>query len=135
MRHFRTYHDPEVAKWVKQLTKDFSNWFLENVGVDHQITIRLLAAGSIIIRTGRAAACFGLQREKPCIDVATWWYFWREDGWVTNRVEARAFILESLAHEFSHYDKWRRGVQWENHRGLQRQVDSMIRKFNNSIGA
>jgi hypothetical protein len=134
MRAFRTYHDPEVALWVKHLTVDFSNWFLENVGVDHQITIRLRAAGSLKTSTGLAAACFGLRNGKPCIWVATWWYYWREEGKVKNRQEARDEILDSLAHEFAHYDKWRRGAA-RNHRGLQRQVDSMIRQFNYAQGA
>ncbi len=134
MRAYRIYHEPHVHKWVKQLTVDFANWFLEEVGLDHQITIRLYAAGSLDPGNGLAMACFGLRRDKPCIWVATWWYFWREDGRVKDRKEAREEILDSLAHEFVHYDKWRRGLP-RNHRGLQQRVNALIRRFNDETVA
>ncbi len=128
MRAFKIYHDPEVALWVKKLTVDFSNWYLNTVGVDHQITIKLHAAGAIATPIGRAMACFNGRGGKPCIWVATWWYYWRDDGRVRNRQEAYDEILDSLAHEFIHYEKWSRKIP-SNHRGLQRRVNSLIRRF------
>ena len=61
--------------------------------------------------------------------VATWWYFWRDDGFVQNKTEAREEYLDTLAHELCHYDKWRREID-RNHRGLQKRVESLVRKFN-----
>lgn len=131
LRAFLIYHDKEVAKWVKQLTVDFTNWFLEEYGVEHQIRLYLYAAGSL--RNGKngdmGAAFFDVTNGKPHIRVAVWWYFWRDAGAVRNREEARQEILDSLAHELVHYNKWRRGIG-RNHRGLQQTVDKMIRRFN-----
>ena len=129
MRAFRIQYDKGVAKWVRQLTVDFANWFLENFGVDHQIKIRLFAAG--YLDTGNespAYATFFHRYGKPNIYVATWWYYWRDDGHVKDRQEAREEFLDSLAHEFCEYHKWRRGVP-NNHRGIQRQIDSLVRRF------
>ncbi len=74
-------------------------------------------------------ACFLWRNNKPCIHVATWWYYWREYGWVKNRSEAKEEILDSLVHEFVHYEKQCRKIP-SNHRGLQQRVNSLIRRFN-----
>jgi len=128
MRTFRYYYHGPVAKWVRRLVIDFANWFKRNCGVDHQITIRVYANGYLDTGNGLAYGCFARRWGKPCIWLATWWYFWRDDGVVKNRDEAREEILDCLVHEFAEYDKWRRGVP-NNHRGIQRRVDFITRQF------
>lgn len=129
MRTFRYYYHGPVAKWVRRLVIDFANWFKRNCGVDHQITIRLYANG-YLDSGGKTLAfgCFARRWGKPCIWLATWWYYWRDDGHVKNRQEAREELLDSLAHEFAEYDKWRRGVP-NNHRGIHQRINSIVRTF------
>lgn len=135
MKAFQISRESHVAKWIWNLTVDFTNWYLDTYEVDHQVVIRLREAGSILPDDGRPCwAVFGiLPNDQPVIEVATWWYFWRDDGLVKNRDEARNEILDSLAHELAHYDKFRRGVSTD-HRGLQQKVNRMVEQFKDVQG-
>jgi hypothetical protein len=122
------YHGP-VAKWVRELTIEFVNWYKQNYIVEHEIVFRLYVAG--YLDSGRPTGdygCFAPRCGNACIWLATWWFYWRDAGTVKDRAQAREEYLDTLAHELCHYDKWRRGSN--GHRGLQRRVDAMLRQFN-----
>ncbi len=127
MQAFRISHDREVEIWVRKLAVDFTNWYLNRVGVEHQIKIYLRACGELSTPVGLGIACFNSYG--PRIWIATWWPYWCEDGIIQDQADAYEIILDSLAHELVHYEKWSRGIP-NNHRGLQPRVDRLLREFN-----
>lgn len=129
MRTFRYHYHGNVPKWIRKLTIEFTNWYKRNYSVDHQITFRLYVAGYLDSGSPKPSyGCFALRSGEPCIWLATWWYYWRDAGVVKDRAEAREEYLDTLAHELCEYDRWRRGLP-NNHRGIQKHINAIVRRF------
>ena len=90
------YHGP-VAKWVRELTIEFVNWYKQNYIVEHEIIFRLYVAG--YLDSGRPTGdygCFAPRCGNACIWLATWWFYWRDAGTVKDRAQAREEYLDTL---------------------------------------
>jgi hypothetical protein len=132
MKAFPIQYEAGIPLWVRRLTVDFVNWYLENYGVDQQIKIRLCNAG--YLDPGDHTLNYGVffrSKGRLHIYIATRWRDWKQDGYIKTCHEGKWTILDSLAHELCEYEKWRDNKAG-NHRGIQNRIDSLIRKFNDA---
>jgi hypothetical protein len=124
--------EEEVPKWTIRLLGTCADWLATDYDLRHTITLNVPASGYLIIgdETKRCYGMFGYLNKAtdvPIIWIAGYWYYWK-GTLADNRAEASAFLLDTLIHEFVHYEQWRDGKAF-SHRGLDRRVDSLVRRF------
>jgi hypothetical protein len=126
------WFEREVPKWTQKLLGTCAEWLATKYEVHHTITVNVPASGYILLEGDekQSYGLFGYLNEEPHIPmiwIAGYWYYWK-GKLADTRLEAQAHLLDTLIHEFIHYEQWRDGRSL-NHRGLNRRVDSLARRF------
>ena len=127
---FLKVHDG-VRKWIVGDVQRFAE-YLETVSPSkHRICIELCPAPAVAVYGDKSGECgFGvfIRRLVKCgIAIACDWLPYRKDG-ISGRADARRLILESLAHEWCHYERFRDGRP-DNHRGVERRTRCLVDRF------
>ena len=112
---------------VRTLLQDFAAWLESNYRIDHEIAVCLFDRANLSSTGTTTCSAEFYADEEPEIRLAIRWQKWAN---VLSWQMARLYLLDSFAHEFVHYQRWRRGDKnWRGHRGLQRQVNAMLNRF------
>jgi hypothetical protein len=115
---------------VKILLQDLAVWLEKNYRIDHEIAVCLFDKANLSSTDKTTCNAEFYDGEEPEIRLATKWQKWAN---VLSWQMARLYLLDSFCHEFVHYQRWRRGDKnWRGHRGLQRQVNAMLNRFEKS---
>jgi len=125
-----TYFD-RTPLWVRGLHIAFAGWLAKHYPIKHQIKVYLWPFVSIATFDG--GRCWGyFSDEKPLeIGLACRWPACckcRPKQCTRDRSIKCHELLDCFAHEFVHYERWR-DKRPQNHRGLQRRVNALVRRF------
>ena len=127
----RIYCDPGVPKWIRSLCQSFLKDWYDPKKHTNPLKVRLIHAG--FLATPGCDCAYGAfnVREWPPkstrvgakIYVASAWRMWN-----CSKKEATLELLDTLAHECVHYEKWLAGGN-NTHRGLPQRVDKLMRDY------
>jgi len=116
-----------TSRRLRTLLTEFATWLDANYRVEHEITVRLFNKPQLSHTDKTFSAASFYHGDKPEIWLAVKWRNWAN---ILSWEMARLYLLDSFAHEFCHYARWKSGEKnWGNHRGLQRRVNAMLKRF------
>ena len=116
---------PFVQRWAGDVALVFLRWVTQHSPLRHSLKVYLCPTHTLRTCKGPAYGFFTPGRP-PFIAVACRRKHRTSLGRFTDD------ILETLAHEWCEYEKWRDG-RVRNHRGIQNRIDYLIRRFRHHI--
>lgn len=127
----RISYDPGIPKWIQTLCQNFlQDWYNPQKHVN-PIKVRVINAGYLVIPS--CADAYGVfnvrgwpprsRRAVAKIYIAGAWRWW-----ACSKREAALELLDTLAHECVHYEKWLSGGS-NTHRGVPQRVTKLVRPY------
>lgn len=120
---------PGVKKWIADEVRNMVEHLMRVSPLYHKMIIELCPAPAITCENGIGfgAFLFVLQGRYCRIAIACDWLPWRKDG-IGNRKDALHFLMNSVAHEWGHYEQFRDGGTVQE-RGVNRRVKRLTKGY------